>query len=116
MARTSQTTQRITREGLEPDLTAPGVDGDIVDCGSVALLVSNDGETPVTVTVLATVQQDGLDLEDLVVSVPAGATHMLVGPLPARTFGQPSSQGVAAGRAYVNYSAVADVTRAVVSL
>ena len=114
MARASQTTQRITRDGLEPVLTAPTADGDVVDCGAVALYVVNSGGAPVTVTVAATVEQDGLDLEDLEVTVPAGATK-IIGPLPARTFGQPASAGADHGRAYVDYSTVADVTRAVIS-
>jgi len=113
MARSSQTTQRITRDGLEPVLTTPTVDGDVVDCGAVALYVVNGSTASIDVTVEATASQDGLDLKDLVVSVPAGATR-LIGPLPARTFGQPTGSADA-GRAYVTYSAVADVTRAVIS-
>ncbi|MEQ4301591.1 hypothetical protein ABNF97_09390 [Plantactinospora sp. B6F1] len=113
MARASQTTQQITRTGLEPVLTEPTVDGDIVDCGNVALMVVNGSAGSINVTVTATASQDGLDLEDLVVAVPAGDT-MLIGPLPKRTFGQ-ASDSADAGRAYVDYSAQTDVDRAVIS-
>ncbi|MEO3930767.1 hypothetical protein ABGB07_44025 [Micromonosporaceae bacterium B7E4] len=114
MARVSQTTQQIVLTGLEPELTEPTADGDIVDCGQVALMVVNGSVSSINVTVAATAEQDGLDLEDLIVAVPAGDTR-LIGPLPKRTFGQPSSEGAAAGRAYVNYSAQASVDRAVIS-
>lgn len=113
MARVSQTTQQIVRTGLEPNLTQPTVDGDIVDCGNVAVYVVNGSGGSVNVTVAATATQDGLDVVDLVVAVPAGDTR-LIGPLPARTFAQPSDSADA-GRAYVNYSAQTDVDRAVIS-
>lgn len=112
MARASQTTQQIVRTGLTPALTAPTADGDIVDCGNVALMVTNGSGSSINVTVQATASLDGLDVADLVVAVAAGATR-LIGPLPVRTFGQPSGSADA-GRAYVDYSAVASVTRAVV--
>ncbi|MDG4790373.1 hypothetical protein O7626_31390 [Micromonospora sp. WMMD1102] len=94
-------------------MTEPTADGDIVDCGQVALYVVNGSGGSINVTVLATAGQDGLDLEDLIVAVPAGDTR-LIGPLPRRTFGQ-ASDSADAGRAYVNYSAQTDVDRAVVS-
>lgn len=114
MARTSVTTQQVTRSGLVPTLTEPTVDGDVIDCGNVALMVDNASGSPVTVTVQATASQDGLDVADLVVSVEAGTTA-LIGPLPARTFGRPVGSADA-GRAYVDYSAQADVTRAVIGM
>lgn len=114
MARVSQTTQQVVRTGLNPVLSEPTADGDIVDCGRVALYVVNGSGSPITVTVTATAAQDGLDVVDLVVSVPAAGTR-LIGPLPARTFGQ-AYDSADAGRAYVNYSAQTDVDRAVISL
>jgi hypothetical protein len=113
MARVSQTTQQIIRTGLEPELTTPTADGDVVDCGNVALYVVNGSVSSINVTVAATASQDGLDVEDLIVAVPAGDTR-LIGPLPARTFGQ-AVGSADAGRAWVNYSAQTDVDRAVVS-
>ena len=113
MARASQTTQPIVRTGLEPVLTEPTADGDVVDCGNVALNVLNGSVSSINVTVAATAAQDGLNVEDLIVAVPAGDIR-LIGPLPARTFAQPSDSADA-GRAHVNYSAQADVDRAVIS-
>ncbi|MEU0467212.1 hypothetical protein ABZ215_24695 [Amycolatopsis sp. NPDC006131] len=114
MARTSVATQQIVKTGLAPALTAPVADGDIIDTGLVFLQVTNGGGSPVTVTVQATVEVDGLDLEDLVVSVPAAGTR-LIGPLSSSTFGRPNGTADAK-RAYVDYSSVTDVTRGVFKL
>jgi hypothetical protein len=117
MARQSQTTQQITRDGLVPALIAVTADGDVIDAGQVALMVTNGGASPINVTVAATASQDGLDVEDLVVSVDDGDTA-LIGPFPVRTFGQPAgadeSEGNDAGRVYVDYSATTSVTAGVV--
>lgn len=112
MARLAQLTQEIDRVGLVPAMTAPTVDGDIVDCGNVAIMVDNASGGSINVTVEATATLDGLDVEDLVVPVAAG-TVALIGPLPQRTFGQLS--GANKGSAFVNYSAQASVTRAIIS-
>jgi len=97
------------RTTYELDLTfgAPTVDGDSVPAGRVYLLVRNLSGVTVTVTVLTTAVASGLNVEDLAVPVEAGDTS-LVGPLPASLFAQEAD-----GRAYVNYSAIASVTRAV---
>jgi hypothetical protein len=113
MARVSVTTQPVVRTGLNPALTGPTVDGDIIDAGRVALWVDNASAGSVSVTVQATASQDGLDLQNLVVAVPAGERR-LIGPFPQRTFGR--STGADAGRVYVDYSAVTSVTRAVIGL
>lgn len=115
MARVDVTTQPITRAGVAPVLTAPTIDGDIVDVGLVALWVENAGVSPMTVTAQTPVTQDGLALADLTVTVPAGGMR-LIGPLPARTFAQPTDAAVGTGRVLVDYSAVTDVTRAVITL
>ena len=114
MPRTSVTTQQVTRAGLNPSLPAPTASGDVVDCGQLALWVINGSGASITVTVQATAQVDGLDVADLVVPVLA-AGQRLIGPFPARTFGQPSGSADA-GRAYVDYSAVASITRGVISI
>lgn len=114
MARISVTTQPITVAGLAPALTAPNVDGDIVDVGRVALYVNNSSGASIDVTIQSPVTVDGLTVEDPVIAVPAG-TVKLIGPLPARVFGRPAGD-TDAGRAYVNYSSQTSVTRAVVSL
>lgn len=111
MARTSVTTQQIARTGVNPALTAPVADGDVIDVGATFLVVANGGGAPVTVTVQTPVEYAGLELEDLTVSVPA-AGQRWIGPFPASVFGQPVGDPNA-GRALVDYSAVADVTRGV---
>jgi hypothetical protein len=117
MANSSVVSQSVvSATGLVPVMTAPGsVAGDIVDCDGAAgrniVVVNNASGAPITVTVNATGTQDGLAIASRVYTVAAGAIrHCPVGP--ARTFGRPSGADV--GRAYVDYSAVASVTRAVV--
>lgn len=106
MARVSVTTQQITRTGLVPVTAEPTIDGDAIDTGETALYLVNASAGTVTVTVAATAAQDGLNVEDLVVNVVAGATA-LIGPFPMRTFGQPAGAietgGDDEGRAYVDY-------------
>lgn len=112
MARVSVDTQEIVRSGLVPNMTAPTADGDVMDSGAVALLVENTGTTSHDVTVQTPITVDGLDVEQLVVSV-AGGEQQLIGPLPKRTFGRLS--GSDEGRVYVDYATPADWLRAVVS-
>lgn len=117
MARVSQTSQPIVKTGLVPVMTAPtsgSGNGDIIDTGRVMLMVINGGGSSITVTVITPIQVDSLDVVDLAVTVAAGATK-LIGPFSAATFGQPVGSADA-GRAYVEYSDVTSVTRAVLSL
>jgi len=89
--------------------------GDIIDTGRVFLVVNNGSSADITVTVITPVQIDSLDLEDLTVTVAAGATEY-IGPIIPRVFAQPNSSADA-GRAYVEYTGtMTGVTRAVVSL
>ena len=112
--RVSVTTQPIVKTGLTPALTAPTADGDVIDTGRVFLRVDNGGGASITVTVQTPVQVDGLDLSELIVTVPASGTK-LIGPLSPSTFGR--LVGTAdAGRAYVDYSSVTSVTRGVFAL
>ncbi|MBK1785135.1 hypothetical protein [Prauserella cavernicola] len=114
MARANVLTQPIVKTGVEPELTAPTVDGDVIDTGRVLLMVDNAGASPVTVTVQTPLTVDGLAVDELAVQVPAGGRR-LIGPFSKTTFGRPTGQPDS-GRAYVDYSAVADVTRGVFSL
>lgn len=114
MARASQNTQQVVRTGLNPAYTAVTADGDIIDVGAVALHVKNGGAGACTVTVQTPLQVDGLDVSELVVSIPAGQER-LIGPFSARTFGRPA-EVVDAGRVYVDYSPIASVTRAVLKV
>lgn len=111
MARTSVATQQITAAGLAPALSAPTLLGDTIDSGAVALMVTNASGGSITVTVQTPATQAGLAVAEDIVSVAAAATK-LIGPFPKGTYGQPS--GADAGRVYVDYSAVASVTRAVI--
>lgn len=116
-AKTSVTTQKITRAGLVAALTAAPAAGDVIDTGYRALVVNNASGASITVTVATTPVIDGLALTSLAVSV-AAATTAYIGPFPLNTFGQLSgavdSGGNDQGRAYVTYSAVTSVTRAVI--
>ncbi|MFD4196621.1 hypothetical protein [Amycolatopsis thermoflava] len=114
MARTSVTTQPIVQTGLTPVMTEPTADGDVIDTGRVALMVTNGSGSSINVTVESPVTVDGLAVAELVVAVPAGATKF-IGPFRQSTFGRPVGDPDA-GRAYVNYSAQTDVDRAVISL
>jgi hypothetical protein len=113
MARVSVTTQTAVGYKLAPALTAPTVDGDVIDVGKVRLWVMNGSGGSINVTVQTPATVRGLDVSELVVAVAAGQTALL-GPFPKDVFGRTS--GADQGRAYVDYSAVASVTRAVVAL
>lgn len=116
--RISVTSQPVVLAGLAVNLTAPTADGDVVDIASTMLMVDNASGASITVTVLATRTVQGLDVEDLAVTVAAGKIALI--PLPGGLFEQPAganaSGGNDQGRAYVNYSSIGSVTRAVVSV
>jgi hypothetical protein len=94
-----------------PTGPGPGV-GDAVPVGSY-LLVNNGGASPLTVTLKASRQYLGHTLSDTTVTV-AATTQSLIGPVAADPFGITSGADV--DRVYVEYSAVASVTRAVLGL
>ena len=115
MARTDVVTQEMTFPGLLPTYTAPVVDGDIVDVGRTFLSVINGGAASINVEVVTPGVVDGdLAIANRVVAVPVGTTPTLI-PLTSTQYRQPVGS-VDAGRAYVDYSDVTSVTRAVVSL
>lgn len=116
MARQSVTTQPVPLAGLALNHTAPNVDGDIVDVARGTFLsVINGGAGPITVTVQTPGVVDGdLAVADRVVTVPVGTTPKLI-PLTSNNYKQ-SVGDANAGRALVDYSAVASVTRAVGSI
>ncbi|GAA2817465.1 hypothetical protein [Kribbella solani] len=111
MARTDVATQKIVGTGLAPNMTQPTVDGDVIDSGSVAVMVTNGSGASINVTAQTPAKSAGLDVAENIVAVAAGATQ-LIGPFPKGTYGQPS--GADEGRVYIDYSAQASVTRAVV--
>jgi hypothetical protein len=112
MARVSVTSQELALAGLAPALTGPTVDGDIVEVGKNFLMVTNGSGSPINVTIQVTEKVYDLDVADRVVAVAAGATKFI--PLTLVVYKQPAGD-VNAGKALVDYSAVASVTRAVVS-
>jgi hypothetical protein len=111
MARVSVATQKIVGTGLVANKTAPTVDGDVIDSGAVAVLVTNGSGAPINVTAQTPQTVAGLAVAEQIVAVAAGATA-LIGPFPKGTYGQLS--GADEGRVYIDYSAQASVTRAVV--
>lgn len=115
MARTSVTTQTITRAGLNKALTGPVADGDIIDAGPVILEVANDSGASITVTVQTPGTIEGLAIADLAVAVPASGTRE-IGPFPPSVFAQPLDAVDGPGRVLVDYSAVTSVTRCVKKL
>ncbi|TDP97648.1 hypothetical protein [Labedaea rhizosphaerae] len=114
MARTSVAAQSVPGAGLKPTLTAPTVDGDVVPVGRYYLAVVNAGSGAITVTVQTPEKVSGdLDVAERVVAVPVDPVPTLI-PLSSTAYRRPIG-GPDPGRAYVDYSAVASVTRAVVT-
>lgn len=92
-------------------MTAPIIDGDIVEVGrDRLLLVDNASAGAITVTVQTPGTVQGLAIAESAVNVPAGALVAIA--LDAGVYGR-TSDLADGGRAYVDYSAVASVTRAV---
>lgn len=120
MARVSVTTQAVPLAGLAPVLTAPTVANDVCDVGRVALMVTNGSGSSITVTVVMPALVDGdITVGPRTVTVAASATKLI--PLTSVNYKQTAAsvdagQTADIGRAYVNYSAVASVTRGVVAL
>lgn len=114
MARTSPAIQEITDAGAVVALTAPSADGDIVDAGRGAFAVVNNGSgVSVNVTIVNPQTYNGLDVADRVIAVAAGAIKHI--PIPA-FFKQDADAVEGPGKALVNYSAVASVTRGIARL
>jgi hypothetical protein len=116
MARVSLTPQKVVPAGLQPTMTAPNADGDIIPAdGRSVLVVTNAAGAPINVTAQTPRQVDGLDVSELIVAVANGAVCKLIGPFSAATFGRPDG-GADADMVYVNYSSQASITRGLISL
>jgi len=121
MTRVSVTTQLIPFAGLLPTMSAPTAGNDVVDVGRVALHVVNGGGAPITVTIVTPGVVDGdLPITDRAVTVPVGTVPTII-PLSSPNYRQTAASvdvttpvGADIGRAYVNYSLITSVTRAVV--
>lgn len=99
-------TQTINRAGLTPNLTAAAGGGDKLNpTDNTMLMVINGGGSAVTVTIVTPrTNPIGLPVDDVVVSVAAGATK-LIGPFPFVYFANPAD-----GLASITYTAVTSVT------
>lgn len=113
MARDLPAVQKIVATGLAPNLTAPTVNNDAIPAGQVFVMVTNSSASPINVTAQTPQKVEGLDVAENIVAVPAAATR-LIGPFPAGTYGRPST-GADPGKVYIDYSAIASVTRAIIS-
>lgn len=114
MARTVVATQPVPITGLNGiALTAPTLEGDVVEVGAQnTLLVLNESAGVVTVTVQTPGDVNGLAIQENAVAVAAGA--MLAVALDKTTYAR-ANGSVDAGKAYVDYDAVGSVTRAVIA-
>ena len=110
MSRTELTVTEIERTGVDAAATleAANADGEkFLNDGKTFLEVLNTNAATCTVTAVSTRTIDGLAVADLEVAVEQNE-RLFIGPFPRDTFNQPS--GADAGRVYVNFSAVTDVT------
>ncbi|MGL5911659.1 MAG: hypothetical protein ACRCZP_16785 [Phycicoccus sp.] len=110
MPRTDVATQVLAPAGTNVALTAPIIDGDIVDVPSI--LRVKTGATPTNVTIQVPLTINGLTVGPRVVAVPANSERDI--PVRDSSYKQPVGAVVGARRALVDYSSVATVTRAVV--
>lgn len=102
--------QQITRAGLAPALTAASAGGDeFSPSANRCLLVRNASAGAVTVTAVTPGTSGGLGVDDVVVSVPAGADRY-IGNVSDDVFKNVN------GNVGITYSAVASVTVAVLAL
>lgn len=106
MARTDVTTRVITRAGSTPAPTAPIIDGDIIDWGTILRVIT--GATGTTVTI-QTATYDGFALAAVQVVIPANQSRDI--SLVAPAFKQPTTASIGAGRVLVDYTSVVTVTR-----
>jgi hypothetical protein len=113
MARDLPATQKIVATGLTPAYTAPTANGDAIKPGQQAVHVKNASGASINVTVQTPQKVEGLDVAENIVAVPAGGEKM-IGPFPTGTYARPSG-GADVGMVYIDYSAVASVTRAILS-
>ncbi|RBY82681.1 hypothetical protein [Blastococcus sp. TF02A-26] len=110
MARTAITPQVATPAGLTPAFEPANVDGNsFVLRQARALRIKNGSGVSINVTLPTPGTVDGLAIADRVVAVPAGA-DMLIGLSRGDAYRQTD------GSVYVDYSAVASVTVAVLDI
>ena len=110
MTRTAITHQQIARTGLEETLAAANAGGSyFANDGMMFLHVVNGSGAPITVTVETPGVVDGLAIADQIITV-TNAEERFIGPFPPGIYNQSD------GTVYVDYSAVTDVSVAVLRL
>ncbi len=110
MARTAVDYQQIARTGLEAAYTAAVADGaKFANDGRMFVDVVNDSGSDVTVTVQTPGTVGGLAIAERTVVVTAGESRK-IGPFPPNIYNQSD------GMVYLDYSAVTDVTVALMRL
>lgn len=114
MTRAALTVQQVIRDssGLTPVYGAPAQTDLAIanNDGRIFLHVKNSNAATRTVTVATPGQVGGLDIADLVATIPANTGDKLLGPFPPDLFNQ------ADGSLYVDVSATAGLTLAVLRL
>lgn len=106
MPRTALTVQTISLTGLTPAFVA----GDAVNHheflndGNAYLEVKNTSGSPVNVTIQTPAKMGGMDVTDLVVSIPATSGDKRIGPFSTRTFNQ------SGGLVYVDLASSSGIT------
>jgi hypothetical protein len=82
MAITVLAIQTMSRDGLEPTFSAANADGHtFANNGRTFIQAFNDAAVDIEHTFATPGQVDGLDIEDLVVDIPAGEDR-IIGPFP----------------------------------
>lgn len=110
MARTALTVQTIDVDGVAAAYTAAQADGNsFVNDGQTFLHVKNAG-AEITATVQTPAKVQGIDVEEVEVTIPATTGDVMIGPFPRAIFDQ-GAAGV-----YVDYSSVTTVTVAAFKL
>lgn len=102
MAATTLTVQEITRDGINPAMTAANEDGHLIanDGKKTFFYVYNGNGSSITVTFATPNTVDTLAIADRQVTVPAGEYRM-IGPFPTAYYGTTLT---------VSFSAVTSVT------
>lgn len=104
------TVQTVTRSGLSPSFTAASAGGDAFpNAGNVFHVVKNGDSSAHTVTYVTQATEDGLEIADREVAIPAGEERW-TGPFPKETYNDGT------GHVQVTYDGVTGLTGAAVSL
>lgn len=102
MARTDLTVTQVTTDGVDPASTAGTVDGHMFRVsGQEIVEVENADASARTVTIQVPVTIGGQDVEDEVVSIPAGGRR-IIGPLAYGVFARGATD-TDAGKVYIDY-------------